>query len=114
MPFPSYVHSVVKSSDDTAWPVQAQGRNECGCTAAANALNLLVGSRRFNKDDFLHEAGLLFQPGMGGTPSPRLNSKPKIRNGALSCTPTLKAPPTVSVMSFATSPTMMDAPGAKI
>ena len=41
MPYPSYVHSVVANSDDTAWPVQGQGVNECGCTVAANALNLL-------------------------------------------------------------------------
>ena len=70
MPFPSYVHSVVNSSDDAAWPVQGQGENECGCTAAANALNLLVKAPRFKKDDFIREAGLLFQRSMGGTPSP--------------------------------------------
>src|SRR6185503_8714052 len=70
MPFPSYIHSVVKSSDDAAWPIEAQGRNECGCTAASNALNLLVGMQRFHKDDFVREAGLLFQREMGGTPSP--------------------------------------------
>ncbi len=70
MPFPSYVHSVVKSSDDSAWPVQGQGVNECGCTAAANALNLLVQAPRFNKNDFVHEAGILFQRNLGGTPSP--------------------------------------------
>lgn len=70
MPFPSYVHSVVESSDDAAWPVQGQGENECGCTAAANALNLLVQAPRFNKNDFVREAGLLFQRKLGGTPSP--------------------------------------------
>ena len=28
MPFPKYVHSVVSSSDDAAWPVEAQGLNQ--------------------------------------------------------------------------------------
>jgi len=70
MPFPSYVHAVVNSSDDAAWPVQGQGENECGCTAAANALNLLAQAPRFKKNDFVREAGLLFQRSLGGTPSP--------------------------------------------
>lgn len=70
MPFPAYIHSAIASSDDSAWPVQGQGENECGVTVAANALNLLNGRRLFSKDDFVREAGLLFQRGMGGSPSP--------------------------------------------
>ncbi len=70
MPFPRYVHSVVGSSDTVAWPIEAQGVNECGCTSASNALNLLVRDLRFRKDDFVRQAGLLFQPRLGGTPSP--------------------------------------------
>lgn len=70
MPFPGYVRSVIYSSDDAAWPVQGQGENECGCTAAANALNLLAGRQQFNKDDFVREAGIFFQRSMGGSPSP--------------------------------------------
>jgi len=70
MQFPDYVHSVIDSPDDAAWPVQGQGRNECGCTVAANALNLLAGSRQFSKDDFVREAGILFQRWMGGSASP--------------------------------------------
>jgi hypothetical protein len=69
MPFPAYVHSVISSSDDAAWPVEAQGLNQCGCTAPSNAMNVLVHSLRFRKDDFVREAGLLFQPKLGGTPS---------------------------------------------
>jgi hypothetical protein len=70
MPFPSYVHAVVSASDDAAWPVEAQGQNECGCTAASNALNILTQMPRFRKNDFVREAGLLFQRRLGGTPSP--------------------------------------------
>jgi hypothetical protein len=70
MPFPSYVHSIVGSPDEAAWPIEAQGFNQCGCTAASNALNLLVRSPRFHKDDFVDQAGLLYQPKLGGTPSP--------------------------------------------
>jgi hypothetical protein len=70
MPFPAYVHSVIRSSDDAAWPVEAQGLNECGCTAASNALNVLVHALRFRKDDFVNAAGIFFQPKLGGTPSP--------------------------------------------
>jgi hypothetical protein len=70
MPFPAYVHSVVASVEPAAWPVQAQGVNECGCTAAANALNILTRAPRFRKDDFVREAGLLFQPRFGGSLSP--------------------------------------------
>ncbi|HJZ45924.1 MAG TPA: C39 family peptidase [Roseiflexaceae bacterium] len=70
MAFPAYVHSVVSSSDSAAWPVEAQGFNQCGCTAASNALNLLMHTLRFRKDDFVHKAGLLYQPKLGGTPSP--------------------------------------------
>jgi hypothetical protein len=70
MRFPAYVHSVVQATDDAAWPVEGQGENECGCTAASNALNVLVGEWRFRKDDFVRQAGLLFQRKLGGTPSP--------------------------------------------
>lgn len=69
MAFPAYVHSVVKTSDEAAWPVQGQGPFECGCTVAANALNLVAGRRLYDKNDFVHAAGVLFQPNMG-TPSP--------------------------------------------
>jgi hypothetical protein len=70
MPFPPYVHSVIASADPAAWPIQPQGINECGCTAPANALNLLLGHCRYNKDDFVRQAGLLFQRRLGGSPSP--------------------------------------------
>lgn len=70
MPFPSYVHAVIPHSDADAWPVQGQGVNECGITVVANALNLLVGRRAYNKDDLIREAGLLFQRRLGGSPSP--------------------------------------------
>lgn len=70
MAFPRYVHSVVNSSDDVAWPVEAQGENECGITSASNALNLLVRAPRFRKDDFVRESGVFFQPRLGGTISP--------------------------------------------
>jgi hypothetical protein len=70
MAFPSYVHSVVSSSDSAAWPIEAQGLNQCGCTAASNALNLQVRALRFRKDEFVRQAGLLYQPKLGGTPSP--------------------------------------------
>jgi hypothetical protein len=68
--FPAYVHSVVPNADAEHWPIQRQGINECGCTAPANALNLLLGQRRFDKDQFLREAGLFFQRNLGGSPSP--------------------------------------------
>jgi hypothetical protein len=70
MQFPPYVHSVIASADPAQWPIQAQGINECGCTAPANALNILVQQPRFNKDDFVRQAGLFFQRQLGGTPSP--------------------------------------------
>jgi len=70
MGFPSYVHSVIPSADAAAWPVEGQGFNQCGCTAASNALNLLVHAPRFRKDDFVREAGIFFQPKYGGSPSP--------------------------------------------
>jgi Peptidase_C39 like family len=70
MAFPAYVHSIIPSADAAAWPVEGQGFNECGCTAASNALNLLVHAPRFRKDDFVREAGIFFQPKYGGTPSP--------------------------------------------
>jgi hypothetical protein len=68
--FPSYIHSVIDSTNEADWPVQAQGENECGCTVAANALNILVGQSRFLKDDFVRQAGVFFNRKMGGTPSP--------------------------------------------
>lgn len=70
MPFPSYVHSVVPDSAADCWPIQPQGINECGCTAPANALNILLRQRRFEKDEFVREAGLWFQRKLGGSPSP--------------------------------------------
>src|SRR5215212_11330357 len=70
MEFPTYVHSVIPSANAMAWPVEGQGFNECGCTAASNALNLLEQTLRFRKDDFVREAGIFFQPKYGGTPSP--------------------------------------------
>lgn len=70
MQFPSYVHSVVAAADADRWPIQQQGINECGCTAPANALNILLGQRRFEKDAFVREAGVWFQPKLGGSPSP--------------------------------------------
>lgn len=70
MAFPASVHSVLIAEGEDAWPVEGQGRNECGCTAAANALNLVSQKRRFTKDAFVREAGLLFQRNMGGSPSP--------------------------------------------
>jgi hypothetical protein len=70
MSFPDYVHSVDNSTDDAAWPIEEQGVNECGCTAASNALNILVKAPRFSKNDFVRQAGLLFQRRLGGTPSP--------------------------------------------
>jgi hypothetical protein len=70
MAFPASVHSVLSAESDQAWPVEGQGRNECGCTAAANALNLVSKKRQFSKDRFVREAGLLFQRNLGGSPSP--------------------------------------------
>ena len=68
MSFPGYVHSVVSSPDSACWPVEAQGVNECGCTSASNALNLLAQSMRFHKDDFVRQAGIFFQPRFGNKP----------------------------------------------
>lgn len=72
MAFPSYVHSAIPD-DPEQWPIQRQGVNECGCTAPANALNLVVGRKQFDKDQFIREAGLWFRRnvygGAGGTPS---------------------------------------------
>ena len=70
MPFPTTVHSVISDANEADWPVEGQGINECGCTAAANALNIVSGDRRFNKDEFVREASVLFQRKLGGTPSP--------------------------------------------
>ena len=73
MTFPSYVHSVVSDDAPGRWPIQQQGINECGCTAPANALNVLVGRPEFSKDQFIREAGAWFRRnvygGAGGTPS---------------------------------------------
>src|SRR5262245_54461458 len=70
MPFPAYVLSVVSFPDDAAWPHEAPGLNQFGRAAASNALNLLVQAPRFRKDNFVRQAGLLYQPKLGGTPSP--------------------------------------------
>jgi hypothetical protein len=70
MAFPSYVHSVVPGSDICNWPVAPQGNCECDFAATANALNLLIGEPRYSKDEFIREAGVLFQPRLGGTISP--------------------------------------------
>lgn len=70
MSFPAYVRSVIDSSDDAAWPVQGQGKNECGCTVAANALNRLAGELQYRKDDLVREVGIFFQRRLGGSPSP--------------------------------------------
>lgn len=70
MQFPHYVHSIIPSADPALWPIQAQGINECGCAAPANALNILVGRPRFDKDEFVRQAGIFFQRQHGGTPSP--------------------------------------------
>lgn len=69
MPFPSYVHTIIPNDTTQFWPVQSQGINECGCAAAANALNLLLHKQQFQKDAFVHEAGMFFQRDWGGTPS---------------------------------------------
>ena len=70
MAFPVFVHAVNSATGDAAWPVEGQGWNECGCTAASNAANLLAQAQRYRKDDFVREAGVFFQPQWGGTPSP--------------------------------------------
>lgn len=70
MAFPAYVHSIIPDDAPQCWPIQAQGINECGCTAPANALNLLLGQPRFDKDDFVRQAGIFFQRRLGGSPSP--------------------------------------------
>lgn len=70
MLFPAYVHSVVGDSDHEHWPVQGQGVNECGCTVAANGLNLLMGRRLYDKDRFVREAGIFFNRRLGGSLSP--------------------------------------------
>lgn len=73
MAYPPYVHSVVTDDRPEHWPIQQQGMNECGCTAPANAINLLLGRQAFKKDQFIHEAGIWFKrdvyKGAGGTPS---------------------------------------------
>lgn len=70
MAFPPCVHSVIPESDPAYWPIQQQGVNECGVTAPANALNILIGLPRFDKDCFKRQASVLFQPRLGGSPSP--------------------------------------------
>jgi hypothetical protein len=70
MPFPPHVHSVIPNPDPVCWPVAGQGFNECNFTSTANALNLLTGAARYSKDEFIHEAGLFFQPRLGGTLPP--------------------------------------------
>lgn len=70
MSFPAFVHTINRSTADADWPVEGQGWNECGCTAASNAGNLVAHAMRYHKDDFVREAGMFFQPQWGGTPSP--------------------------------------------
>lgn len=70
MTFPAFVHTVNRNVADGDWPVEGQGWNECGCTAASNAGNLVAHALRYRKDDFVREAGMFFQPQWGGTPSP--------------------------------------------
>jgi hypothetical protein len=67
MSFPRHVHSVIGDAAAAAWPVGGQGFNECSFTSMANALNLLAGAPRYHKNDFIREAGLFFQPRLGGT-----------------------------------------------
>lgn len=73
MSFPPYVHSIIPNDAPEAWPIQQQGINECGCSAPANAINLLLGQRTFDKDQFVREAGVWFRRHLfgaaGGTPS---------------------------------------------
>jgi hypothetical protein len=73
MGFPPYVHSIIPDDAPTGWPIQKQGINECGCTAPANAINLLLGTRTYEKDQFVREAGIWFKRHVfgaaGGTPS---------------------------------------------
>lgn len=68
--FPPYVHSIVPTSDLRAWPVAPQGWRECDFASTANALNLLVGSARYTKDEFIRKGWPFFQPRLGGTISP--------------------------------------------
>ncbi len=70
MPFPSYVHSVVDDDSPNSWPIQKQGINECGCTAPANALNLLLGRKAFDKDQFIRESGMWFKREVWGGRAP--------------------------------------------
>lgn len=70
MRFSPSVHSVIDDSTETAWPVGGQGWNECSFTSIANALNLLAGAPRHNKEEFIREVGPLFQPRLGGTLPP--------------------------------------------
>ncbi len=70
MGFPAFVHTITSTIDEAAWPVEGQGYNECGCTAASNAANLIVRAHQYRKDDFVRQAGVFFQPQWGGTPSP--------------------------------------------
>jgi hypothetical protein len=69
MSFPSYVHAVVDNPAREAWPVQAQGVNECGVTSPANAMNLVLGQPRFDKEALLRAAGVFFRRSLGGSPS---------------------------------------------
>ncbi len=70
MPFPAYVHSVISEPHPAQWPVAGQGWNECSFASTANVLNLLAGAQRYQKEEFIREAGLLFQPRLGGTLPP--------------------------------------------
>lgn len=70
MQYPTYVHAIVDDARPTAWPVAGQGLNECSFTSMANATNVLLGDARYTKDEFIREAGILFQSKMGGTLPP--------------------------------------------
>lgn len=64
--FPPYVHSVF-DAPSSAWPVVGQIRNACSFTSLANALNTQVDAFVHTPDEFIREAGPLFQPDWGGT-----------------------------------------------
>ena len=64
--FPPYVHSVF-DAPSSAWPVVGQIRNACSYTSLANALNTQVDAFVHTPDEFIREAGPLFQPDWGGT-----------------------------------------------
>lgn len=64
--FPAFVHCVFAAPSIT-WPVVGQIRNACSFTSLANALNTQADAFVHTPDEFIHEAGPLFQPDWGGT-----------------------------------------------